>query len=191
MSTRDDDALDALIDRVAQDLTAGDPPASLAEHVHARVAGRHRPRWVVAWQPVTAVATLVLTVVLATVALWPERPERPADPAVVAWDGQAGADGGPARVIGGSAPRDPPSIGQFQVGRVPPSGSAGPVRRTDQIAAVTNADVTPLSGIEPLAVSAIDDPVLIAEMSGLPMPIDIEPLQIAPIDGLTASEAGL
>jgi hypothetical protein len=175
MSTRDDDALDTLIDRVAHDLTAGDPPASLAGHVHARIAGRDRPRWFVAWQPVAA--TVVLAIGLAAVF----RPDPAVDVPAARQEPPPTAGEAPAAVTGGSA-------SSLEVAHGVPSdverrsGPAGRIRRADVVAIATTTDASPLPAIEPLAVSSIEDPVLVAEMSGLAMPIEIEPLQIVPLE---------
>ena len=183
MSLRDDDDRDALIDRVAHDLTAGDPPASLAENVRARIGNSDRGRWFVGWRPVTAVAALAVAIATAA-ALWPERPvntpvvatHRP----VAANDGPAVADEGPA-TAGHDVPDETPpqtpethAVAGFHLRQ----GSGGQVSRP----VTTSVHAPLLPAIESLDVPAIDDPVLVAEMSGLAMPIEIEPLQIAPLE---------
>jgi hypothetical protein len=183
MSRHDDDGLDALIDRVARDMTAGEPPADLAAHVRARIGGRDAARWFVAWQPAAAAAVVVMAIAIAAVL----RPERPADPPA---DQPAVVKTEPAAVIGGSAAANPPSVSQVQAEpgptrsearQVPRRGPIAPPAQAVQVAMATTI-ASPLPSIEPLGVAAIDDPVLIAEMSGLAMPIEIEPLQVAPLE---------
>lgn len=214
MSRRDDDRLDSVIDRVAHDLTTGELPAGLAEHVRARIATRRRsgrpereskgagrddaPGFL-AWRPVTAMAALVIVTGLA-VALWPARR---VDVPVVADQGSSAGNGGSASAsIGTTAdlPEETPD-GQTQAARVRRGGLAAPTRLAGDgpiaeppvatLPAGTLPAATPLPAIEPLAVPAIEDPVLVAEMTGLAMPIVIVPLQIRPLDVVTAADAGL
>ena len=166
----DHEALDALIDRVAQDLTGAEPPAALAAVVQARVSARDTGRRLAWWQPAAAIAALMLVVLIAT-ALWPPRQaERP----VVRREAPAAPGGGAADVSAGSAPRDPQHSTPSLTARVRRSGPAELAGRGEP--------VDGLPPIEPLDVTPIDAPSLIAEMSGLDMPIEIEPLQIAPLE---------
>ena len=204
MSMRDDDRLDALIDRVAHDLTAVTPPRGLAEHVRARIAVGDRAAWFVAWPLVAAVSALVVAIVLTT-ALWPGRE---ADAPVVADRWAADTDGGSTSTSAEATadkPRDPPYVDTVQTGPAPTRSEPGLVTRPSTLAQGVPSDVegrsepaarsraadgvtlagaegaAPLPGIELLTVQAIEDPVLVAEMSGLAMPIEIEPLQVAPL----------
>jgi hypothetical protein len=164
MSLRDDDRLDEMIDRVARDLIAGDPPAGLAARVRARIAGGERGPGLAAWRPATAAAVLVLTVVVAT-ARWPQQP--PEQPGVQR--AMRPADAGPAKA-GHDVPEE----------TLPPDSYAGAGFSRPEVTAT--ADAAPLPAIDPLAIPLIEDPVLVAEMSDLAMPIEIEPLQIAPLE---------
>ena len=167
MSTRDDDALDALIDRVAHDLTAGNPPAALAAAVRSRIGDGDRGWPFVGWRPMTAVGSLVLAIGLAT-ALWLGRP---ADAPSVANNRPVAATDGPAEA--GPYAREKE--------RAPSPTGADVVPRSIQ-PVVPSVAAVPLPGIEPLDVPAIDDPAMVAEMSPAGSPIEIEPLQIAPLE---------
>ena len=166
----DHDALDALIDRVAQELTGAEPPAALAAVVQARVSARDTGGPLTWWQPVAAIAALLLAVLIAT-ALWPSRQ---AQGPVVRRETPAAPGGGPADVSAGSAPQDPQHSTPSLAGRVRRSGPAGRAGQRESVEG--------LPPIAPLDVTPIDAPSLIADMSGLDMPIEIEPLQIAPLE---------
>jgi hypothetical protein len=198
----DREPLDALIDRVARDLTAAEPPATMAGEVRARVAAGGRARSVVQWRPVMAGAALMLAVVLAAV-VWPERQ---ADPPAVAGDEPAAGSGGSASSLdlasdapGGSRwaanPPDVNQLGPSNVNQVPgpaPSGAGpavrgGPAAQAERIAGAAAVATALLGPLEPLDVPAIDEPTPTGEMLALGATLDvalieIEPLRIQPLE---------
>ena len=185
-----DDDLDRLIDRTAQAMTSGAPPAGLVFTVRARVnarppAWKRAPVWGIATSAVAA-AGLLVAVVLRQPAPAPDADA----PARMAVSPGASARRAPAPAAAASTTRMPPAVagGAPRTGATPPAYAA-PVLHSN--AAAANGSV--VSGApsaagtlisvepEPLVFEPLEERQLMVDALRDPVPLEVEQLTIEPI----------
>lgn len=155
-----DDALDRAIDRVACEMTAGDPHGDLRARVMERVrqdtGGQARSRH--AWAGAMAAAAIVLVALAAYREMWPSvRRPAPSGPGVVA--------SGPGPGVVAQAPNRPAVHTRARVPVViPPSpidALAPPPLTMDSLAvddlSTAPLDVRPLDTITPMVIAPLGD----------------------------------
>jgi hypothetical protein len=166
---------DELIDRAAHAMTRGEPSARLRVAVRARLAAglggaglaARRPepwrRWKQArhlWIP--ALASAAALVVLAMTLVWMPRPEHrvaSSAPAVVA----------PPRSVVSRV--EPPVV------ESPVTAAAAPQARRQRVTSTAQR----IAVIDPLVIEPISVPLMAVDANSGAMPMDIQPLQIEPL----------
>lgn len=146
---------DELIDAAAHAMTRGEPSAQLRIAVRARIDTRTWPA-VAVWPPAVAVAAAVA---LAVVVWWPPFEPAPPQPAAVVTPA-------PATVA-------PPAVSRIETSATTPPKA---VPRTH----VTRS-VRPLDPIAPLVIEPMTTPLIAVTTSSGVMPIEIDDLQIEPL----------
>ena len=168
--------VDDLIDRVARDLTAGEPPAALSREVRTRIAAlpRRRP-W--PWWAAPAAGLVAAAVVLLAIAL----PRPQSQPPAVPRPANAQIASG-ARTDLVSTPLESTPAAPARSPRRPRRSSTpapNPV-----LAAWQERAVTALPGVQPLLIDRI-------QPSDLSIPLmEVEPLGTAPLSVPAGSSSG-